>query len=141
MFTAYVDGSFFEGVCGWGVVVSDGPYGRTSVVYEANGIVEDDRGSHQIGGELKAAMVAICWAINKQITELEIAFDYLGVRNWVTGEWGARKELPRLYRQWVLNQVEKFGLMLYWTHVRAHQGDPGNERADRLASEATRRKR
>ena len=134
---AYVDGSFSNEKCGWGVVICDGPYTRASVLYEANGVLVDDNGHRQIGGELKAAMVALWWAIQHGVHEMEIVYDYDGIRKWVTGEWHAKKPMTKTYQRWMRNQIETNGILVYWKHVKGHSGDPGNERADQLAKDAT----
>ena len=139
MIHASVDGSFRNAKCGWGVVISDGPYHHTRVLYEGNGVLEDDQGHAQVGGELKAAMVAVAWAINHDYKELVINYDYTGIRLWVTGEWRAKKQMTIDYRQWMRNQIEAHGLLIYWSKVKGHSGVPGNMRADQLAQEMTTR--
>jgi len=86
---------------------------------------------------LKAAMVALTWVINHRVVETEIVYDYEGIRKWVTGEWHAHKDMTKMYQIWMRNKIEQFGILVYWRHVRGHSGDPGNERADQLAKEAT----
>jgi ribonuclease HI len=134
---AYVDGSFSNGRCGWGVVICDGPYSCTNAIFEDKGVLEDDHGHRQIGGELKAAMVALWWAIQNDVHEIEIVYDYVGIQRWVTGEWHANKPMTKMYQRWMRNKIEEFSILVYWRHVRGHTGDPGNERADQLAKEAT----
>jgi ribonuclease HI len=133
---AYVDGSFSNEKCGWGVCITDAPY-PARVLFERNGVLKDDGGHRQIGGELKAAMVALTWAINNGVDEIEIVYDYDGIRKWVTGEWHAKKEMTKRYQRWMRNQLEIHGVLVYWRHVKGHTGNPGNERADQLAKEAT----
>jgi len=134
---AYVDGSFSNEKCGWGVVISDGPYNLTTVKAELKGVLINDGGHRQVGGELTAAMAAITWAINHGVHELEIVYDYDGIRKWVTGEWHAKKPMTKMYKVWMRNRVEEHNILIYWRHVHGHTGNPGNERADQLAKEAT----
>ena len=136
MIHAYVDGSFSNDKCGYGVVICDGPYSLGSILYSTNGVVEGET-HRQIGGELKAAMVVIWWMIRNQINEATVVYDYDGIRKWVTGEWHAKKPLTRTYQIWMRNKIEEFKLLIYWQHVRGHTGHPGNEKADQLAKEAT----
>ena len=102
---------------------------------ERSGVLKDHFGHAQIGGELKAAMVALAWTINHSYTELEMVYDYEGIRKWVTGEYKANKEMTKTYQLWMRNQIEAHQILIYWTHVRGHTGHPGNERADQLAGE------
>ncbi len=137
MIHAYVDGSFMNNKCGYGVVICDGPYSPDSVMYTANGLVKGET-HRQIGGELKAAMVVIWWMSHSGDTESMIVYDYDGIRKWVTGEWHAKKPLTKTYRTWMRNKIEEFRLLIRWHKVPGHSGVPGNEMADQLAKEATR---
>ena len=134
MIHAYVDGSFYQDRCGWGCCITSAPY-PNGVLWEGKGLLKEHGGHAQIGGELKSAMVALAWTINHDHHELEIIYDYAGIRNWVTGEWRAKKEMTKVYRRWMLNQIETHQILIYWTWVPGHTGNPGNERADQLARE------
>ena len=135
MIHAYCDGSYRNDKCGFGLVISDGQFGPNNILYKTNGIVLGDT-SRQVAGELKAAMVAIWWAIKNGVTEIVIVYDYDGIRKWVTGEWNAKKKLTKLYQTWMRNKIEEHKILVRWQHVDGHTGNPGNEMADQLAGEA-----
>lgn len=82
-------------------------------------------------------MMALFYAIKNDIKSLEVCYDYDGIRKWVTGEWNAKKRITRLYRDWMRNKIETFHILVQWTHITGHTGNPGNEAADSLAKEAT----
>ena len=127
MIHAYVDGSFMNNKCGYGVVICDGPYSPGNTIYTANGVVNGET-HRQIGGEL------MCKCGH---TESMIIYDYEGIRKWVTGEWHAKKPLTRTYQRWMRNKIEEFRLLIRWSWTPGHSGNPGNEKADQLAKEAT----
>ena len=66
--------------------------------------------------------------------EILVRTDSLGVINWLTRRWKRNKNLDLF--------PELDGLVdarVRFEHVRGHNGDPGNERVDTLAVEATKR--
>ena len=134
MIKAYVDGSFYQGKCGWGCVITSVPY-PAGVLVERKGRLKDPQGHAQVGGELKATMTGLAWAINNDFHEMEIIYDFKGIRNWVTGEWQTNNLMARTYQAWMRNQIEEHTMLVYWTHVFSHTGNEGNERADQLARE------
>lgn len=136
MIHCYCDGSYMNDKCGFGLVITSGQFKPSRILFKTNGIVEGDT-SRQVGGELKAAMVAIWWLIKNHVNEAVVVYDYDGIRKWVTGEWGANKPLTQMYQTWMRNKIEEFKLKIRWKHVRGHTGNPGNEYADQLAKEAT----
>ena len=127
--TAYVDGSYLNGTTAYGVVLLK----DNQVVKELNGILEaKDAIYHQIGGELKAALVAMKWALANGYQALTICYDYAGVKKFATNEWQAENELALFYQK----ETKSLGLDIKWVKIAAHTGDKWNERADILAKEA-----
>jgi ribonuclease HI len=61
---------------------------------------------------------------------------------WVRSNWQTRAGTDVLNRDlWedLANEVVGSGREIHWRYVKAHNGDPGNEAADRLAVNACRR--
>jgi ribonuclease HI len=62
---------------------------------------------------------------------------------WIRGNWQTRAGTDVLNRDlWedIALQVQLSGREILWRYVKAHNGDEGNEAADRLAVEACRRR-
>ena len=84
-------------------------------------------------GELSAIVEALLFAAEHEYTHVQIYTDSQWAINVITGRWRARTNkilvgsAQRLFR--------KSGMIIRFHWVRGHQGDEGNERADRLAEE------
>lgn len=96
----YVDGSYTvdnPGVAGWGWIAMDGNRKVASGDGALSGLVVSMR---QVGGEMKAAMEAVKWAVGKY-DSVVIMYDYEGVRSWALGDWRAKNEWTRAYVGWI----------------------------------------
>ena len=88
--------------------------------------------------ELKAVREALR-AVRARIGDdlawrIVIRTDSMGVINWLRGTWKRKKNLD-LYP----GIDPLIDARVHFEHVRGHSGDPGNERVDQLAVEATQR--
>ncbi len=130
MLSIYVDGSFINGVCGYGAVIV-----RNNVITEKlSGSLNDKKHTaiRQVAGELEAVKVAVKWCLSQSISEIDIYYDYKGIECWVTGEWKAKNPITQEYSAF----VKQSGLKIKWHKVAAHTGDKWNEEADKLAKSA-----
>lgn len=84
-----------------------------------------------VAGELQAVLEAVK-AAETACADLVVYYDYEGIEKWVTGEWKAKKEFTRKYRDAVLRSSVK----VEFHKVAAHTGVEYNERADKLAKAA-----
>lgn len=84
-----------------------------------------------VAGELQAVLEAVKVA-EEACADLVVYYDYEGIEKWVTGEWKAKKEFTRKYRDAVLGSSVK----VEFHKVAAHTGVKYNERADKLAKAA-----
>lgn len=128
---AYVDGCYNKGtrMFGYGVVfLMDG---KEKNFY---GEKPDKNGGWQIEGELTAALVACEKAIEYGCASIEIRYDYEGVANWPTGFWRTNKSYTRKYAVEMRKMMKKISVS--FTHIKAHEGEAGNEKADKLAKYA-----
>lgn len=132
---AYIDGSFnpSTGVYGAGGFLID-QYGGKHII-KKSGNDENWAKMRNVAGELLAAMTAVNLAWDLGMKKLTIFHDYEGVAAWPLGKWRCKKKETREYATALWNFMNA-GLRLYFKHVKAHNGEEGNEEADRLAKEA-----
>lgn len=127
---AYTDGSYDStvGRYGFGVLfLMDGK------IEECCGGDIDRTGGWQVNGEIEAAKAAIAHAVKMGCDELDIYYDYEGIRRWADGRWRAKRDYTKAYRDYVQDARKR--MEIRFIHVPSHTGDVGNERADQLAKE------
>jgi viroplasmin and RNaseH domain-containing protein len=123
----YVDGSFYNGATGYGVVIlKDG-----EVVEELFGPVINysANDTRQVAGELFAVEEALRWCEKNSIKEAAIFYDYLGIEKWATGAWKANQAMTQDYAKF----VRASGTRVRWNKVESPTGNRWNDRADQLA--------
>jgi len=127
MIKIYTDGSFINGKCGFGAVISN----NGTIMEEISGAVTDPQSlrHRQVAGEVEAVLQALKWCSNNGVNECEIYFDYQGVQSWATGGWKRKTALTQTYHDLLV----KSEIKIKWVKVKAHSGDPMNDKADRLA--------
>lgn len=123
----YVDGSYINDAIGYGVVVLK----DNQVIHELSGAVADDaiQDMRQVGGELRAMYEAIAWCQANHIQEVDVFYDYEGIKKWATGEWRANKPATQAYA----SAAQTWGINIHWHKVESHTGNRWNEYADQLA--------
>jgi ribonuclease HI len=137
MIRVYTDGACSHGNGGWGWYAPDAGFRMDS------GAVLNTTNNRM---ELWAAIEA--FRAFPSDTDIEIVSDSAYVVNcmkdrwydrWRVNGWRNSKKQPVENRDlWedLLALVEARSGNVTWTHIRGHNGDPGNEMADRLAVEA-----
>ncbi|WP_251440953.1 ribonuclease H1 domain-containing protein [Veillonella intestinalis] len=131
---AYIDGSFdkVRNVVGaGGIMFYEGQeetfsFGTDKEMYTAY---------WNVAGELLGAMHVIKTAIAKQIKEVHIYYDYMGIEMWATGRWKANNPLTKAYAEFTLNSRRQVKTVFH--KVAAHTGVVYNEKADELAKAGT----
>lgn len=129
----YVDGSY-EGTkkqYAYGLV---GLYqGKT---YLDSGIGEEESWlrHHNVAGEILGAIKAFALAQSLGAKALTLYHDYEGICAWATGTWRANYPMTQDYQ--ALAQRFQENRTLTFVKVKAHSGDPLNEKADQLAKMA-----
>lgn len=99
--------------------------------YCGSGNNEDALKQRNVAGEMIASMLAVKWAIINNYSRLEIYYDYSGIECWVTGEWKAKNDLTKKYRDWMQNKRKVINITFH--KVAAHTNVQYNEAADQLA--------
>ena len=130
---AYIDGSFDRAykIYGSGVVIVDG---GNKYQFKHAGDKEEYAELHNVAGEIEAAKFVMWYAVNKNIPEITIFYDYEGIESWVTGEWKANLDYTKNYVEYARRASTK--VKLHFIKVRAHTGVELNELVDSLAKEA-----
>jgi ribonuclease H-related protein len=133
--TIYVDGSHsskYPDVTGWGIVAVE----DNRMLYTDSGIILDPTivCANQIGGEVKAAMKAIHYAICQGYEEVVVMYDYAGIKGWGELAWKAKEKVAVEYKGWISKQIGK--IKIVFKHVGAGHHTGFNAVADNLAKEA-----
>lgn len=130
---AYTDGSYNskKKESGYGAFLV---YKGEKLVVQGKGIDKDLVSMRNVYGEILAVQKIVELAITLGIEEIDIYFDYLGVSKWANGEWKRNKEGTKNYHKFIKESEKK--IKITWHHVKGHDGELGNEEADRLAGEA-----
>lgn len=130
---AYVDGSYDQkSRCfSYGAVIF---YQGRQYTFAEKYFDEDLASMRNVAGEIKGAMRAMEFCLEKEIKRLVIYHDYEGVAHWCTGAWQAKKEGTIAYRKYFQKASEQ--VVISFVKVKGHSGDTYNDLADQLAKEA-----
>jgi len=130
---AYIDGSFDPATGNYSfgaVLVCDNQETRFNKKYDA-----DDYSKHRnVAGEIKGAGFIIQYAINHDIKELDIYYDYKGIECWYTGEWKANEPISKVYQEFAASAKNK--IKINFVKVKSHTNIYYNDVVDLLAKEA-----
>ena len=130
---AYVDGSYNSNKKAYGsgvVIIKDEEVIKEMSIIGNNSSWAEMR---NVAGEIKAAILAMNYAASKGYKSITIFYDYQGIESWATGEWKAKKECTKSYKEY-FDEISKI-IDVSFIKVKAHSGDKYNNMADRLASE------
>lgn len=131
---AYVDGSYSvsDGRYAYGVVCVK----NNIVEYIENGAEKDtsEKNIRQIAGELKGALRAALYALDKGEKKVVIFHDYEGIANHATGAWSRNEQSSVEYHR-QMQELMKNGLEIIFVKVDSHTGDLFNELVDEKCKE------
>ncbi len=131
--TAYIDGSFNP---------SNDEYSFGAVLIIDNEemmfnkkYAKDEYSIHRnVAGELKGAGFIIQYAINHGIKEMNVYYDYEGIRSWYLGIWKANLEMTKIYQSFAKEAKKK--IKVNFIKVKSHSNDKYNDLVDSLAKQA-----
>ncbi len=87
-----------------------------------------------VAGEILGAKFAMEYAIENDMKNIEIYFDYEGIEKWAKKQWQANKEGTVAYQKFY--ESIKDQLNVKFVKVKGHSGDKYNDLADKLAKKA-----
>jgi len=130
---AYTDGSFRNNKAGWAFSIWKN---GEEIAFDSGTTPFIE--SNNIGAELAGAMYAMQWA-KKNDTPVVIVHDYVGVAKWPLGEWKVNAVgLAKIHIKAYIELMSKNkAYIVAYKHINGHSGNPGNDRADALASIVT----
>lgn len=130
---SFVDGSFNPATnvygCGGFLVV-----GTEKHVIQGSDDDEEMASMRNVAGEILGSKLAIEKAIELNLPEITIYYDYLGIEMWATDKWKANKAGTIAYKNFIKESSEK--IKINFKKVKGHSGIEGNEEADKLAKES-----
>jgi ribonuclease H-related protein len=129
-YCSYVDGSYMKGKTGFGLVIVKGK----KVVHEECGVLEEkeELEQRQVPGEIEGVRRTIAWCKRKGVDAIAIAYDYMGLEKWATGEWKTNTRITKKYAE----EMKKCTINIFWKKIKSHSGDAWNDYADNLAKQA-----
>ncbi len=129
----YVDGSYNSATkeFSYGMVVLCGDREETySGKYDDNELAS----MRNVAGEIKGAEAAMQYALDRNISAIEIYHDYEGIAKWCLGEWKTNKEGTKAYKAFYDEAIRR--VRITFVKVTGHSNDKYNDMADGLAKEA-----
>ena len=87
-----------------------------------------------VAGEIKGAGYIINYAINHDIKELNIYYDYIGIEKWYKNEWKANSPIAIEYVKFAEEAKKKIKVNFF--KIESHTNNKYNDLADKLAKEA-----
>lgn len=130
---AFVDGSFnpVTNVYGYGGFLF---YNGEKVILQGSGADAEMASMRNVAGEILGSTAAIQKALELELPEVTIYYDYAGIEMWATGEWKRNKTGTIQYHEYIRSVKDKIDIK--FVKVKGHSGVEGNEEADLLAKQA-----
>lgn len=129
----YVDGSYniTTKQFSYGMVVLKGDCEETfSQCFEDEELAQ----MRNVAGEIKGSEAAMQYALDHNLSEITIVYDYEGIAKWCLGEWKTNKEGTKAYKAFY--DAAKDKVKVNFVKVKGHSNDKYNDMADLLAKQA-----
>ena len=126
---AYVDGSYDQGRCSYGVAFVE----NDKCIWKDAKEILFGLDMRNVMGEITAAMAAVEEAYNRGYEKITIFHDYEGISKWATGEWKANKKYTKEYADYMKAMMSYINIE--FVKVKGHSGDKWNDYVDMLAGE------
>ena len=130
---AFVDGSFNikTNTYGYGGFIT---FNGKKEIVQGSGNEEQMAIMRNVAGEILGSINAIKRAIELNLKEINISYDYLGIEMWANDKWRRNKKETKDYYEYI--QLARKEIKINFIKVLAHSGIDGNEEADTLAKQA-----
>ncbi len=130
---AYIDGSYdpATGNYSFGAVLV---YNKEEISFNKKYDADEYSKHRNVAGEIKGAGFIIQYAINHNIKEIDIYYDYKGIECWYTGEWKAKEAISVVYQEFAKAAKDK--IKVNFVKVKSHTNLYYNEMVDKLAKKA-----
>ncbi|WP_075780052.1 viroplasmin family protein [Marinitoga sp. 1137] len=134
---AYVDGSYDakEKVYGSGIYIIHNGIKKEFYKY---GNDQNFLSTRNIAGEIIATLLALEYAKQNNAKEIDIYYDYQGIKKWAIGEWKTKSDIAKVYK--IKFEEYKKIMNINFYKIESHTNNPGNTKADELAKKAIKEK-
>ncbi|MDN5343639.1 MAG: ribonuclease H-related protein [Oceanotoga sp.] len=130
---AYVDGSFYEKekAYGSGIYIIHNNIEKEFYKYGNDQKFLETR---NVAGEIIATLLALEYTKQNNAKEIDIYYDYTGIKNWALGIWKTTKSITKIYK--IKFEEYKKHIKINFYKIKAHTNNKGNTKADLLAKKA-----
>lgn len=132
----YIDGSYNTNTYEYGSGIVHIVNGKNVFETKLSGNDLELSKQRNVAGEMRAAMGAVAYAIKNNLKSIRLHYDYYGIEYWATGKWKRNNTYTQKYHEFMSGVLNNSELKIRFIKVKAHSGDPFNDRADKLAKEA-----
>ena len=87
-----------------------------------------------VSGEIRGASFVINYSIKNNYKEINLFYDYEGIKKWFTNEWKANTKISMLYQDYASSVRDK--IKINFVKIKSHTNNKYNDLADKLAKEA-----